>query len=100
VPFQHAAGAAAMDREVDVVCTATAGKLMRKSVAEALFMKLRPARTELASAFGYLAGRSVLGQDTHGAPANQILDRLSPRWEATISTARSRACTRRAACDF
>jgi predicted peroxiredoxin len=38
-PFQHAAAAAAMDYEVDVVCTATAGKLMRKGVAEALFVK-------------------------------------------------------------
>jgi uncharacterized protein len=28
-----------MDYEVDVVCTATAGKLMRKGVAEALFVK-------------------------------------------------------------
>jgi hypothetical protein len=87
-----------MDYEMDVVCTATAGKLMRKGVAEALFMKLGPTRTRRS---GYLAGRSVLGQDTDGAPANQILDRLSPRWEATtISTARSRVCTRRAACDF
>jgi predicted peroxiredoxin len=38
-PFQHAAAAAAMDYEVDVVCTATAGKLMRKGVAAALFEK-------------------------------------------------------------
>ena len=29
-PFYHAAVAAAMDYEVDVVCTATAGKLMRQ----------------------------------------------------------------------
>ena len=29
-PFYHAAVAAAMDYEVDVVCAATAGKLMRK----------------------------------------------------------------------
>lgn len=38
-PFYHAATAAAMDYEVDVVCTATAGKLMRKGVAEALRVK-------------------------------------------------------------
>ena len=38
-PFYHAAAAASMDYEVDVVCTATAGKLMRKGVAEALFVK-------------------------------------------------------------
>jgi uncharacterized protein len=30
-PFYHAAAAASMDYEVDVVCTATAGKLMRKA---------------------------------------------------------------------
>jgi predicted peroxiredoxin len=38
-PFYHAAVAAAMDYEVDVVCTATAGKLMCKGVAEALSVK-------------------------------------------------------------
>ncbi len=38
-PFYHAAIAAALDYEVDVVCTATAGKLMIKGVAEALHVK-------------------------------------------------------------
>ena len=38
-PFYHAAVAAAMDYEVDVICAATAGKLMRKGVAEALHIK-------------------------------------------------------------
>ncbi|MGE3147487.1 DsrE/DsrF/DrsH-like family protein [Pseudorhodoplanes sp.] len=38
-PFYHAAVAAAMDYEVDVVCTATAGKLMIKGVAAALHAK-------------------------------------------------------------
>jgi uncharacterized protein len=38
-PFHHAAAAAALDYEVDVVCTATAGKLMRQGVAAALFVK-------------------------------------------------------------
>jgi predicted peroxiredoxin len=38
-PFYHAAVAAAMDYEVDVVCTATAGKLMQKGVAEGLRIK-------------------------------------------------------------
>lgn len=38
-PFYHAAVAAAMDYEVDVVCTATAGRLMVKGVAEALHVK-------------------------------------------------------------
>ncbi len=38
-PFYHAAVAAAMDYEVDVVCAATAGKLMRKGAAEGLRIK-------------------------------------------------------------
>lgn len=38
-PFYHAAVAAAMDYEVDVVCTATAGKLMIKGVAAGLHAK-------------------------------------------------------------
>lgn len=38
-PFYHAAVAAAMDYEVDVICAATAGKLMRKGVAEHLRAK-------------------------------------------------------------
>lgn len=38
-PFYHAAVAAAMDYDVDVICAATAGKLMRKGVAEAIRIK-------------------------------------------------------------
>lgn len=38
-PFYYAAVAAAMDYEVDVLCTATAGKLMFKGVAEAIRIK-------------------------------------------------------------
>jgi predicted peroxiredoxin len=38
-PFYHAAVAAAMDYEVDIVCAATAGKLMIKGVAEKLHVK-------------------------------------------------------------
>jgi predicted peroxiredoxin len=44
-PFYHAAVAAAMDYEVDVVCSATAGKLMRKGVAEKLVTKPGNAKT-------------------------------------------------------
>jgi predicted peroxiredoxin len=46
-PFYHAAVAAAMDYEVDVVCTATAGKLMLKGVAEGLHVKAGHPRTVL-----------------------------------------------------
>ena len=38
-PFYHAAVAAAMDYEVDVVCAATSGKLMIRGVAEKLHVK-------------------------------------------------------------
>jgi len=38
-PFFQATVAAAMDIEVEVVCTATAGRLMKKGVAESLVVK-------------------------------------------------------------
>ena len=38
-PFYYAAVAAAMDHKVDVVCTATAGRLMLKGVAAAIAVK-------------------------------------------------------------
>ena len=38
-PIFQATVAAAMDYEVDVICTATAGRLMKKGVAETLFVK-------------------------------------------------------------
>jgi predicted peroxiredoxin len=44
-PFYHAAIAAAMDYEVDVVCTATAGKLMMKGIADKLRVKSGHPRT-------------------------------------------------------
>ena len=44
-PFYHAAVAAAMDYEVDVICAATAGKLMRRGVAEAIRIKPGHAKT-------------------------------------------------------
>jgi uncharacterized protein len=44
-PFYHAAVAAAMDYEVDVVCAATAGRLMRRGVAEAIRIKASESKT-------------------------------------------------------
>ena len=38
-PIFQATVAAAMEYEVEVICTATAGRLMRKGVAEKLFVK-------------------------------------------------------------
>lgn len=46
-PFYYAAVAAAMDYEVDVLCTATAGKLMFKGVAEAIRVKPGDPKTVL-----------------------------------------------------
>jgi predicted peroxiredoxin len=44
-PFYYAAVAAAMDHQVDVLCTATAGKLMFKGVAEKLRLKANDPKT-------------------------------------------------------
>lgn len=44
-PFYYAAVAAAMDHEVDMLCTATAGKLMFKGVAEKINIKPGDAKT-------------------------------------------------------
>jgi len=38
-PLFQASVAAAMDFEVEVICTATSGQLMKKGVADALFVK-------------------------------------------------------------
>jgi predicted peroxiredoxin len=38
-PIFQASVAAAMEYDVDVICTATAGRLMKKGVAEKLFVK-------------------------------------------------------------
>ena len=44
-PFYYAAVAAAMDHQVDVICTAAAGKLMLKDVAQALHVKVGDPKT-------------------------------------------------------
>ena len=44
-PFYYAAVAAAMDHQVDVLCTETAGRLMLKGVAEALRAKASDPKT-------------------------------------------------------
>ena len=46
-PFYYAAVAAAMDHQVDVLCTATAGKLMLKGVADKLSVKPGDPKTVL-----------------------------------------------------
>jgi len=44
-PFFQASVAAAMEYEVEVVCTATAGRLMKRGVAENLVVKLGSPKT-------------------------------------------------------
>ena len=44
-PFYHAAVAAAMDYDVDLICTAAAGRLMKRGVAQALTVKPGSAKT-------------------------------------------------------
>jgi uncharacterized protein len=44
-PFFQASVAAAMDYEVEVVCTATAGRLLKKGVAENLVVKAGSPKT-------------------------------------------------------
>jgi predicted peroxiredoxin len=44
-PFFQASVAAAMDYEVEVICTATSGKLMKKGVAEKLVVKAGSPKT-------------------------------------------------------
>lgn len=46
-PLYHAAVAAAMDYDVDVICTAAAGALMKKGVAETLRIKPDSPKTVL-----------------------------------------------------
>jgi len=65
-PFYHAAVAAAMDYEVDVVCTASAGKLMIKGIAEELYLKDGDRRT----AYDWIREAHGQGARLWACPAN------------------------------
>ena len=65
-PFYYAAVAAAMDYEVDVLCTATAGKLMFNGVAEALTIKQGAAMT----VYGWIKEAHGQGARFWACPAN------------------------------
>jgi uncharacterized protein len=65
-PFYYAAVAAAMDYEVDVLCTATAGKLMFNGVAEALTIKPGEAMT----VYGWIKEAHGQGAKFWACPAN------------------------------
>ena len=65
-PFYHAAVAAAMDYEVDVICAATAGKLMRKGVAAAIEIKPGSGKT----AYDWIRDAHDNGARFWACPAN------------------------------
>ena len=65
-PFYYAAVAAAMDYEVDVLCTATAGKLMFKGVAENLTIK----QSEAMTVYGWIKEAHGQGAKFWACPAN------------------------------
>jgi uncharacterized protein len=65
-PFYYAAVAAAMDYEVDVLCTATAGKLMFKGVAEQLTIK----QGEAMTVYGWIKEAHGQGARFWACPAN------------------------------
>ena len=65
-PFYYAAVAAAMDYEVDVLCTATAGKLMFNGVAEKLIIKPGEAMT----VYGWIKEAHGQGAKFWACPAN------------------------------
>jgi uncharacterized protein len=65
-PFYYAAVAAAMDYEVDVLCTATTGKLMFKGVAEKLTIK----QGEAMTVYGWIKEAHGQGAKFWACPAN------------------------------
>ena len=65
-PFYYAAVAAAMDYQVDVLCTATAGKLMFKGVAEKLIIK----QSEAMTVYGWIKEAHGQGAKFWACPAN------------------------------
>src|SRR5215469_9950431 len=71
-PFYYAAVAAAMDYEVDVLCTATAGRLMLRGVAEAL--RVKP--VDLKTVYDWIREAHDQGARFWACPANlEMLDK-------------------------
>lgn len=68
-PFYYAAVAAAMDHTVDVLCTATAGKLMLKGVAE----KLRAKEGDPKTIYDWIKEAHGHGARFWACPANLAL---------------------------
>lgn len=65
-PFYHAAVAAAMDYEVDIVCTAAAGRLMIKGVAETIHVKAGHPKT----VYEWITEAHAQGARLWACPAN------------------------------
>lgn len=87
-PFYHAAVAAALDYQVDVVLTATAGRLMKKGVAEALVIKEGSEK----SVYDFIRDAHRNGARFWACPANLDLfdmteDDLIPECSGMMSTA-------------
>ncbi|TAK50171.1 MAG: peroxiredoxin [Xanthobacteraceae bacterium] len=87
-PFYHAAVAAALDHEVDIVCTAAAGKLLRKGVAEAITIKPGHAKT----VYDWIKEAHEQGARLWACPANLDLfdmteDDLIPECSGMMSAA-------------
>ena len=71
-PFYYAAVAAAMDHQVDVLCTATAGRLMLKGVADALRIKSGDPKT----VYDWIKEAHDQGARFWACPANlELLDK-------------------------
>ncbi|MBL8835783.1 MAG: DsrE/DsrF/DrsH-like family protein [Alphaproteobacteria bacterium] len=65
-PFFQASVAAAMDYEVEVICTATAGALMKRGVAEAL--RVKPGSPK--SVYDFIKDAHQAGVKFYGCSAN------------------------------
>src|SRR5215475_15190633 len=71
-PFYYTAVAAAMDHQVDVLCTATAGRLMLKGVADALRIKSGDPKT----VYDWIKEAHDQGARFWACPANlELLDK-------------------------
>lgn len=87
-PFYQAAVAAALGYQVDVICTATAGRLLKKGVAAALEVKPGSGR----SVYGFIQDAHQHGARFWACPANLDLfdmsaDDLIPECSGMMSTA-------------
>lgn len=87
-PFYHAAIAAALDYEVDVICAATAGKLLRKGVAAAIEIKPGSGKT----AYDWIREAHGHGARFWACPANLELfdmrtDELVPECDGLMGAA-------------